>query len=411
MNHNPKYLQRSFLILVLAIILAARTDGQSFRRVVSDAERQALLMLKEVEKALEPGTSPVNSNKHVVAPRSLTPEGELLLVLSADWTSGFFSGNLWLLSELTGNLFWADKARLYTSKIEKEKLNGTTHDMGFKIYCSFGTGYRLQQDPVYKEIIVESAKTLATRFNPVTGCLRSWDHSKDKWEYPVIIDNMMNLELLFAATRLTGDSSFYKIAVSHAGTTLENHFRQDHSSYHVIGYDPITGQVLHRNTHQGLNDESSWARGQAWGLYGYTMCFRETGDTAYLEQAENIAGYILNHPKLPDDFIPYWDYSLENVEGEPRDASAAAITASALLELSRLSENGSYYRKTAEMIIRNLTRAYRSAPGKNRGFILDHSTGNKNRNLEVDSPLIYADYYFLEALVRQREFKQRKQNN
>ncbi|MBC8006204.1 MAG: glycoside hydrolase family 88 protein, partial [Verrucomicrobia bacterium] len=306
------------------------------------------------------------------------------------------------LYQSTGDIKWEQQARAFTSKIEKEKMNGGTHDMGFKIYCSFGNGYRLTNDPGYKEVIIQSAKTLSTRFNPKVGCIRSWDHNKDKWDYPVIIDNMMNLELLFAATHMTGDSSFYKIAVSHANTTMQNHFRSDFSSYHVIDYDPITGNVTKRNTHQGFSHESAWARGQAWALYGYTMCYRETKNPKYLELAEKIAGFILNHPNLPADLVPYWDFNASGIPNEPRDASAASIIASAFYELSAYSEKGKYYRGLADKIMENLTTDYRSSLGENKGFILVHSTGSKPMNSEVDVPLNYADYYYLEALFRSK---------
>ena len=217
--------------------------------------------------------------------------------------------------------------------------------MGFKIYCSFGNGYRLLKNALYKEVILQSARTLSRRFNAVAGVLRSWDHSRDKWDYPVIIDNMMNLELLFAATRLSGDSSFYKIAVTHANTTMKHHFRPDYSSYHVIDYDSTTGAVRKKNTHQGFAHESAWARGQAWALYGYTMCFRETRDPVYLKQAEQVANFILSHPNLPRDKVPYWDFNAPGIPAEPRDASAAAIIASALYELSGYSKKGKEFKK------------------------------------------------------------------
>jgi uncharacterized protein YyaL (SSP411 family) len=217
---------------------------------------------------------------------------------------------------------------------------------------------------------------------------------------------MMNLELLFAATRLTGDSSFYRIAVSHANTTMKNHFRPDYSSYHVIDYDTLTGNVVKRNTHQGYSDESAWSRGQAWALYGYTMCFRETRDPRYLELAEKIAAYILTHPNLPRDLVPYWDFNAPAIPDEPRDASAAAIMASALYELSTFSSSGDY-RKTADKILQNLTKDYRSEIGANKGFILLHSTGSKPANSEVDVPLNYADYYYVEALLRSRNLKEK----
>jgi rhamnogalacturonyl hydrolase YesR len=391
-------------MIVLVSGLSLKTSAQNRKKTIADAEKQTNLILCQINLSKATWINDVqNKNKpEVVSPRTLSPEGKLILVPAKDWTSGFFPGVLWFLYELTGDKKWEDQARIYTAKIEGEKLNGKTHDMGFKIYCSYGTGYRLTKDPNYKDIIIQSAKTLSTRFNAVVGCIRSWDHNSDKWGYPVIIDNMMNLELLFAATKLTGDSSFYKIAVSHANTTMKNHFRPDFSSYHVIDYDTLSGKVLKRNTHQGYSDESAWARGQAWALYGYTMCYRETRDPKYLQQAENIAGFILNHPNMPKDMVPHWDFNAPNIPDEPRDASAAAIIASALSELSTFSKNGSSYRKTADQIIESLIKNYRSPIGENKGFILIHSTGSKPMNSEVDVPINYADYYYLEALIRSK---------
>ena len=195
------------------------------------------------------------------------------------------------------------------------------------MYCSFGNGYRLTGDTTYRSVILQSAKSLSKRFNPVAGVIKSWDHNKAKWKFPVIIDNMMNLELLFEATKLTGDSSFYKIAISHADQTLKNHFRPDYSSWHVLDYDTQTGKVTQKLTAQGYSDESAWARGQAWALYGFTMCYRETQHPAYLDQAKAIAKFILNHKSIPADGIPYWDYNDPKIPAASRDASAAAITA------------------------------------------------------------------------------------
>jgi rhamnogalacturonyl hydrolase YesR len=321
---------------------------------------------------------------------------------------GSFPGELWFLYEYTGNKEWKQQAETFTANMEREKTNGGTHDMGFKVYCSFGAGFRLTNDPHYKEVIIQSAKTLSTRFRPITGTIRSWDTNSDKWAYPVIIDNMMNLELLFAATQLTGDSSFYKIAVSHANTTMKNHFRPDNSSYHVVGYDSLTGNVVKKSTHQGYADESAWARGQVWGLYGYTMCYRFTKDKKYLEQAEKIAAFVLNHPNMPKDLVPYWDFDAPRIPNEERDASAAAILASGLYELSVYSKKGKFYKEKANKIIESLTNNYRSAIGENRGFILLHSTGSMPSISEVDVPLSYADYYYLEAVLRFKKIKREK---
>lgn len=339
-------------------------------------------------------------------PRNSEPDGTLNLVPSKDWTSGFFPGELWFLYEYTQNNFWKKKAQQHTDILEKEKMNGSTHDMGFKVYCSFGNGYRLTQDEHYKEVLLQSARTLATRFKPAAGIIRSWDHSTAKWLCPVIIDNMMNLELLFWATKESKDSTFYRIAVDHARTTMKHHFRPDFSSYHVIDYDTITGQVLKKNTHQGFADESAWSRGQAWALYGYTMCYRETRLPEFLEQAQNIEKYLFTHPNMPEDLIPYWDFDAPGIPDEPRDVSAATVIASALYELSLYDlEKGERYRSNADKIIENLTKHYRATLKKDNGFLLLHSTGTKPTNTEVDVPIVYADYYFIEALMRKNKLE------
>ncbi len=390
---------RFFLLPAMLVTLTGH--AQNVEKVFKEAEQQTMVMVKEVMQAgaREGG---------LVSPRTIDKDGRLKLVASRDWTSGFFPGVLWLLYEQNPKQHLQLLARDFTAAIENEKLNGGTHDMGFKIYCSFGTGYRITKDSQYRGVIIQAARTLSTRFNKNIGCLRSWDHSKEKWDFPVIIDNMMNLELLFAATRLTGDSSFYKIAVSHANTTMKNHFRPDYSSYHVIDYDSVTGNVLKKNTHQGYSHESAWARGQAWALYGYTMCYRETKDPRYLDQAEHVAAFILNHPRLPSDGVPYYDFDAPAIPDEPRDASAAAVIASALYELGAFSKkNTKQYHAMADKIMASLTANYRSPIGENRGFILLHSTGSKPANSEVDVPLSYADYYYLEALLRKKQAAKR----
>jgi unsaturated chondroitin disaccharide hydrolase len=387
----------TFPSLALAALLlfssAAIAQKPKTAKALKAAEAQLRLLLAAV---------PVAAGTHadLVSPRSLDGD-KLKLVSSRDWTSGFFPGMLWLLYENTGAAEWKEAARKHTAALEREKINGDTHDMGFKINNSFGNGFRLTKDPAYRNVMIRAAQTLSKRFNPVAGVIKSWDNRKE-WAYPVIIDNMMNLELLFEATRLSGDSSFYRIAVTHARTTMRNHFRSDNSSWHVIDYDTLTGLVRQRSTHQGYADGSAWARGQAWGLYGFTMCYRETGDTAFLAQAERIAAFILHHPRLPADGVPYWDFDVPNPESEPRDASAAAVMASALYELSGVSKNRKEWRLAADRILSSLIHSYRSTHGANKGFLLIHSTGHKPAKSEIDVPIIYADYYYLEALMRSR---------
>jgi unsaturated chondroitin disaccharide hydrolase len=330
-------------------------------------------------------------------------EGVLKLVPGRDWTSGFFPGNLWMMYELTGDEKWKEEALQFTLPLEAEKWNGKTHDMGFKMFCSFGHALRYSNNSEYRDILIQSAKTLSTRFNPVVGCIRSWDHNTDKWVFPVIIDNMMNLELLLWAAKETGNENFKEIAIQHALTTMKNHFRDDNSSYHVIDYDPETGEVLHRQTHQGFAHESAWSRGQAWRLYGFTMMYRETGMDEFLIQAEKIAGYILSQEGIQQGNMPYWDFNAPNIPNEPYDASAGAIIAAALFELDGFSETNGQYRKVAQKLLATLMSSDFLAPvGENKGFLLKHSTGSKPHDSEVDVPLVYADYYFLEAIIRNK---------
>ncbi|GAB6007957.1 glycoside hydrolase family 88 protein [Dysgonomonas reticulitermitis] len=369
------------------------------------AASQLALAMTEVNKALAEDSTA--ARKMLVSPRTIEPDGKLKLVASRDWCSGFFPGSLWYMYEYTKDKKWEDAARKYTGPLEREKTNGGTHDMGFKVYCSFGNGYRLTKDENYKNIMLEAAYTLITRYKPNAKVIRSWDHNGGKWQNPVIIDNMMNLELLFWAFKESKDSTFYNIAVNHAHTTIKNHFREDYGTYHVIDYDTITGEVLKRNTHQGFADESTWSRGEAWAIYGYTMCYRETKLPEFLEQAKHVANFIFTNANLPEDLIPYWDYNAPQIPDEPRDVSAATVTASALYELSTYdTENAAKYKKWADTILENLSKNYMAKQGEDRGFLLLHSVGSKPGNSEVDVPLSYADYYFLEALLRKQTLGQ-----
>jgi len=324
------------------------------------------------------------------------------------WCSGFYPGNLLYIFEATKDSTLYYEALRKLNELQPEQFNKTTHDLGFMMYCSFGNAYKIDSNEQYKSILINSAKSLASRFNPVVGCIKSWDSKPG--DFLVIIDNMMNLELLFWATRTTGDSSFYKIAVTHANTTMKNHFRPDYSSYHVVNYNPVTGAVQQKKTAQGAADSSAWARGQAWGLYGFTAMYRETKDKKYLDQANHIADFILNNPHLPKDKIPYWDFDAPNIPHALRDASAAAIISSALLELSKYNKAKSEsYIKVATRIIRNLSSPeYKAAVGTNGGFVLKHSVGSLPGHSEVNVPLTYADYYFFEAMKRYKALEKNK---
>jgi rhamnogalacturonyl hydrolase YesR len=339
-----------------------------------------------------------NSTSTTSYPRTLNAYSAVTFVGAADWTSGFFPGSLWYLGEYFKNTTIKSKAASFTNGLSLQQYNTSTHDVGFVLYCSYGNGYRINNDATSKEVLINTANSLMTRYNPTVGCTRSW--SFGAWSFPVIIDNMMNLELLFWATRATGDSTYYKAAVSHANRAMKELVRSDYTSYHLVDFDPNTGEVLKRQTFQGAFDESVWARGQGWELYGFTMCYRETGDVKYLELARNITNWIKTH--LPSDYVPYWDYLAPLIPNEPKDASAAAVYASALLELSTLDkQNSKEYFDLATSILENLSKpTYLASGGANKGFILKHCTGNKPAKKEIDVPLNYGDYYFIEALTR-----------
>lgn len=351
----------------------------------------------------------IEKSGKVLNPRTVK-DGKIQYIRRDDWTSGFFPGSTWLMYELTGKAEWKKLAEKYTEALDSVKYLTWHHDVGFMIQCSYGNGLRLSGNKAYEAVIVQAAKSLSTRFRPVAGIIQSWNvdkgwQSQRGWECPVIIDNMMNLELLFNATRLSGDSSFYRIALSHADKTMENHYRPDYSCYHVIDYSLKDGSVRHKHTAQGYAHESSWARGQAWGIYGFTVCYRETHDPKYLAQAEKAFDFVIHHSNFPKDFVPYWDFDAPKIPNEPRDASAAAIMASALYEMSTYTRQA-YYKGWADKIVASLAGpAYHAQPGTNGNFILMHSVGSIPHNQEIDVPLNYADYYFLEALKRKKELE------
>jgi unsaturated chondroitin disaccharide hydrolase len=329
--------------------------------------------------------------------------GRLVTVEPHDWTSGFFPGSLWLLYDESREARWRAAAEECTARLASVQNQTGTHDLGFMLFSSYGNGLRLTGQTGYRDVLLQGARTLSRRFNDKVGAIQSWD--SQQWRYPVIVDNMMNLELLLWAAKQSPDSGFRELALRHADTTLREHFRPDGSSYHVVAYDPETGKVVSKQTAQGAADESVWARGQSWGLYGYTMMYRETRKTEYVQQAQKIARFLMTHPRLPEDKVPYWDYDAPGIPDAPRDSSAAAIMASALIELSGLAE-ADLAREcllVAERQLRSLSSPkYRAALGENGGLLLMHGVGHKPAGSEIDQPLIYGDYYFLEALLRYR---------
>lgn len=325
------------------------------------------------------------------------------MVPKTDWTAGFFPGTLWYLYTYNNKEKWKERAQAATALMEGEQNNAFDHDIGFKMYSCYGNGYLLTGDKAYRHILFRSAKTLSSRYSYKTGLIMSWepDESRD-WLFPVIIDNMINLELLMEAYKMSGDSTLRQIAISHADKTMKHHYRKDMSCPHVVDYEPETGIMRKYDWNNGSDDiaHSTWSRGQSWGLYGYTMMYRETGDKKYLRHAEQIADFLLSHPNMPKDLIPYWDYS-DPKRSTMRDASAAAVMASALIELSTYSPQGKKYFAAGEKQLKSLASpTYLAEPGTHKNFILMHATGNFLRNSEVDGGLSYADYYFMEGMLR-----------
>jgi len=330
-------------------------------------------------------------------PRSIK-NGERRLEDLYDWTSGFFPGSLWYEYELTGDKYFEGQAAKFTNLLHDLKDYKGTHDLGFMMFCSFGNAARLSPNDSITQILVDGAESLSSRYNDTIKAIRSWDFGD--WSYPVIIDNLMNLKFLFYVSDITKNDKYRNIAIQHANTTMKNHFRDNYSSYHVISYLPKNGGVESKGTFQGYSDDSSWARGQAWGLYGYIDCYEETKDKQYLDFAIKIADYIIANVKT-EDLIPYWDYNAPDIPNAPRDASAASVTSAALFELSTLVDNGAEYFNYAETILKNLSSdKYLAKKGENQGFILMHSVGHLPANSEIDTPLNYADYYYLESIKR-----------
>ncbi|MBQ4531650.1 MAG: glycoside hydrolase family 88 protein [Alistipes sp.] len=375
------------ILLFSALMVAVMLSGCSERYELKKDLKQALKVAVEQNKQQAARMDGFEGK----LPRTFE-KGEVKFTDASGWVCGFFPGSLWLLYEHTGDEELKTLAEKYTRRVESAKDDKGTHDLGFMVFCSYGNAYRLTGDEYYKGVIEQAAKSLVTRYNPTVGCIRSWNtHRKENPEldFMVIIDNMMNLEMLEWV------GGYDEITRSHAYTTIKNHFRDDYSTYHVVAYNEQTGEVVEKRTAQGFSDDSAWARGQAWGLYGYTMMYRMTGDETYLTQAVKIADYLI--PRLPADAVPNWDYDAEH---QQKDSSSASIMASALIELYGFTQNETYL-ATAERQLRSLSsEEYLAKVGENGNFLLKHGTGHLPGKSEIDVPLSYGDYYFIEAAMR-----------
>lgn len=396
-------IRRFIVLLTMALCLSSACDRkESMDELTARVFERAAVQMKLLDSVIdsvslsEPGVA--------VYPRTISAEGAFVPSNYRWWCSGFYPGTLWYVYEYTGDEAFKELALEYQAGLEPLRFRTDDHDVGFQLMCSYGNCLRITGDETCIPVLVDGAHSLATRFDPEVGCTRSW--SFGKWSFPVIIDNMMNMELLLTAADLCGEESLAEVAMAHARTTMKNHFRDDFSCFHLVDYDPETGEVLGRQTVQGYADDSAWARGQAWAVYGYSMMYRFTKDRAFLDHAVAIVEYLL--PRLPEDGVPYWDYDAPDIPDDVRDASSAAIMASGLIELSTYvdSDKSARYLAAAENMLRTLAGdEYLVPAGEDYGFLLRHSTGNKNKEQEVDVPLTYADYYFLEALMRFRALK------
>lgn len=391
MNTRPLIYCIIILLACPTLFVRAQQVGPDVNKVIKLAGQQYLSYLKQYPD-------------HHQYPRSIHKDGSIRLVKAKDWTSGFFGGNLWYLYYLTKKEPWKKEAIRYTESLENEKHNKTTHDLGFVLYNTYYKGYKTTRNADYKEVLLTASRSLASRFNPTVGAIRSWDFKP--FHYPVIVDNLMNLEMLFWASKVSGDTSFYHIAVSHADIDYKYRFRSDNSTFHVLDFNPLTGELEKKQTFQGYADSSCWARGQAWAIYAYTFLYRETRNPKYLVQAQKAADYFLLQAERDRSPIPFWDFNDAEIPNVSKDASAAAIAASALLELSTYTNPDKGYYKQAGLILNVLcTDEYLASPGSNQFFLLKHSTGHRPHHDEIDVPLVYADYYFLEALYRYKNYK------
>ena len=381
-----------------------KTESKTEVEVGFNVDTQLEYCLQQTAKALK-----LVKNEGDI-PRNIAPNSkDWRYVDHKDWTSGFWPGELWYLYEFKNEKPWEQAADKFTEYLRPLSVTpALDHDLGFQVYNSFGNGYRLTNNPDYKDVILKAADTLATLFNPNVGTILSWPRDVPNMEWPqhnTIMDNMINLELMFWASKNGGSKELYDMAVSHADVTMANHFREDYSSYHVVVYDKDTGEKIKGVTHQGYSDSSMWARGQSWAIYGYTMVYRETKDPKYLDFAQKVTQVYLD--RLPEDLIPYWDFDAPDIPNTTRDASAAAVVASAILELSTLtkdSELAKMYKENGEGMLEELSKNYQSKD-QNTALLL-HSTGHAPGGSEIDYSIIYADYYYVEALLRLKKLNE-----
>ncbi|MFI3301665.1 MAG: glycoside hydrolase family 88 protein [Rikenellaceae bacterium] len=400
-----KILKIASIFAFAALITSCCTDCKT--AAVIDVDKELAYCYAQAQRGVEGMKKADGSIDYTMQARNIL-EGETVWNLretkASEWCSGFWPGVLWYAYEASNDAAIKAEAQKFTGSLEFLSVTPAyDHDLGFLVFTSYGNGYRLTKDPKYKEVILMTTDTMATLINDKVGTMLSWPRAEKMfgWPHSTIMDNMINLEMMFWAAKNGGEEHkyLYDMAVRHADVTMEHHFREDGSCYHVAVYDPQTGNFIKGVTHQGYADETMWARGQSWAIYGYTVMYRETKDPKYLSFVQKVVDVYLKD--LPEDYIPYWDFSAPGIPDAPRDASAAAVVASALLELSEFLPNakGAEYKDAAVKMLTSLASdAYKS--GDARVSFLDHSTGHWPAKSEIDASIIYADYYYIEALHR-----------
>ena len=331
----------------------------------------------------------------------LAQNGKWLCVDDGFWTGGHWTGLLWLAYAHTRDRIFERAAREWTARLAPRQNDSTTHDLGFLFELSHLLGLKLTGDVSFHAPLLQAARTLARRFNSKGNFFQAWGplDGTPRERGRAIIDTLMNLDLLFWASRETGECQFANIATAEARTALRHHVRADWSTAHVTEFDPDTGEFIKQDTAQGLSATSCWSRGQAWAVYGFAECYRETGDAAFLDAARNLAEYCLR--RLPIDRVPYWDYDSPLIPNDVRDSSAAAILGSGMLLLAKLESNSrqaARWRAQALAMLESLWENY-SSRSTNEPCILLHGTRSKPEG-SMDHGLIYGDYYFVEALTR-----------
>ena len=408
--------------LLFAIALCSLAACQTQQSSDFDADLALQYCANQVNRALTELQDGNGSYDYTMEPRNIL-DGETYWncrkAAAEEWCSGFWPGVLWMdyaaQNERDERNEGNERNGISTDSLRKVAEGYTAslnflethpvydHDLGFLVINSFLKGYEATGSEQYKRIALAAADTLATLYNEKVGTILSWPrHVKDYGGHNTIMDNMINLELLFWAAKNGGSQHLKDIAISHADTTMRYHFRPDGSCYHVAVYDTLTGNFLRGQTHQGYADSSMWSRGQSWAIYGYTMVYRFTKEQRFLDHAQKVTDIYLKRLKeTSDDWVPIWDMDDPRGQQAPKDASAACVVASALLELQQYvdAEKGKTYREAAENMLRDLSSDRYQSRDKNCAFLL-HSTGHHPAGSEIDASIIYADYYYIEALLR-----------